>query len=61
MLAVVVLGILVPQPETEPVSPALENGLLTTGPPGKSPNSFLTDFVFLGSKDFVLFIYSSST
>lgn len=23
--------------QTEPVSPALENGLLTTGPPGKSP------------------------
>ena len=30
-------GILVPQPGTEPSSPALEGGFLTTGPPGKSP------------------------
>ena len=30
-------GILVPSPEVEPVSPALEGGFLTTGPPGKSP------------------------
>ena len=29
-------GILVPQPGTEPVSPALHGGFLTTGPPGKS-------------------------
>ena len=29
-------GILVLQPETEPASPALQGGLLTTGPPGKS-------------------------
>jgi len=29
-------GILVLQPETEPVSPALEGGFLTTGPPGRS-------------------------
>ena len=28
-------GILVPQPEIKPVSPALEGGFLTTGPPGK--------------------------
>ena len=27
-------GILVPQPGIEPVSPALEGGFLTTGPPG---------------------------
>ena len=31
-------GILVPQPGIEPMSPALEGGFLTTGPPGKSPN-----------------------
>ena len=30
-------GILVPQPGIKPVSPALEGGFLTTGPPGKSP------------------------
>ena len=30
-------GILVPQPEMEPTSPALEGGFLTTGLPGKSP------------------------
>ena len=29
-------GILVPQPGIEPTPPALEGGLLTTGPPGKS-------------------------
>ena len=29
-------GILVPGPGTEPVSPALQGRLLTTGPPGKS-------------------------
>ena len=28
--------ILVPQPEIQPVSPALQSGFLTTGPPGKS-------------------------
>ena len=32
-------GILIPQPGTEPVSPALEGGFLTTGPPGKSLHS----------------------
>ena len=30
-----VRGILVPGPGTEPASPALQGGLLTTGPPGK--------------------------
>ena len=30
-------GILAPQPGIEPVPPALEGGVLTTGPPGKSP------------------------
>ena len=34
-------GILVPRPGTELVSPALEGGILTTGPPGKSCNQFL--------------------
>ena len=29
-------GILAPQPGTEPLSPALQGGFLTTGPPGKS-------------------------
>ena len=29
-------GILVPRPGIEPMSPALEGGLSTTGPPGKS-------------------------
>ena len=29
-------GILVPQPEMEPKSPALKGRFLTTGPPGKS-------------------------
>ena len=32
----VACGNLVPQPGIEPVSPALEGGFLTTGPPGKS-------------------------
>ena len=31
-------GILVPQSQIKPVSPALEGGFLTTGPPGKSPD-----------------------
>ena len=30
------LGMLVPRPEIEPMSPALEAGVLTAGPPGKS-------------------------
>ena len=33
----VTCGILVPGPETEPVSHALAGGFLTSGPPGKSP------------------------
>ena len=33
-------GILVPQPEIEPVSSALEGGFLTTVPPVKSPSVF---------------------
>ena len=35
-------GILIPQWGTEPVSPALEGGLLTTGPPGKSHGPFIS-------------------
>ena len=31
-------GILIPQPGIEPASPALESGVLTTEPPGKSPD-----------------------
>ena len=31
------VGILVTQPEIESVSPTLQGGFLTTGPPGKSP------------------------
>ena len=29
-------GTIVPRPEIEPASPALENGFLSTGPPGKA-------------------------
>ena len=32
----VACGILVPGPGVEPASPALQDGFLTTGPPGKS-------------------------
>ena len=35
-VALIACGILVPCPGTEPMSPALEGGFLTTGPPGKS-------------------------
>ena len=31
------VGILVPQPGIEPMTPALQGRFLTTGPPGKSP------------------------
>ena len=34
-------GILVPQPGIEPTSPALEGGFLTTGPPGRSQESYI--------------------
>ena len=38
-----VCGVLVPRPGIEPVSPALEGGFLTTGPPRKAtPPCFLT-------------------
>ena len=34
-------GVLVPQAGTDPVSPAFTGGILTTGPPGKSPGIFI--------------------
>ena len=34
-------GILAPQPGIEPAPPALESEILTTGPPGKSPERTL--------------------
>ena len=40
-------GILVPWPEIKPASPVLEDGFLTTGPPGKSWFwSLLSTFIF---------------
>ena len=36
-------GILVPQPEIEPMSPALQGEFFTTGPPGKSLFHFFHD------------------
>ena len=52
---VVVLGILVPWPGTEPVSPALEGGFLTTGLPDKSQTSPLyTATRSLGTEGYVL-------
>ena len=43
----VACGILVPRPGIEPAFPALEDGFLTTGPPGKSLDcSFIFYFVF---------------
>ena len=33
-------GILIPQPGIEPVYPALQGGILTAGPPGKSLSLF---------------------
>ena len=35
-------GILAPRPGIDPAPPALESKVLTTGPPGKSPNSILS-------------------
>ena len=34
-------GMVLPQPEIEPTSPALEGWLPTTGPPGKSPRYYV--------------------
>ena len=42
------VGVLVPQPGIEPTSFALEDGFLTTGPPGKSRHvSFLLVYFHL--------------
>ena len=38
-------GILLPQPGIECAFPALQGGVLTTGPPGKRPGSCLTRFL----------------
>ena len=38
-------GFLAPRPGIEPAPPALEGKVLTTGPPGKSPNVFLKNDV----------------
>ena len=43
-------GILVPQPGIEPMSPALEGGVLTTGPPGKSQYLGFEHGLLLGDK-----------
>ena len=51
-------GILVPQPEIEPMSPALEGGFLTTGPPGKSvsgQSSFKEIFCKVRKKVFYIY------
>ena len=39
-------GILVPGPGIEPVSPALQGGFLTTGPPGKSQHCTFVTYLF---------------
>ena len=44
------LGILVLWPRIEPASPALEDRHLTTGPPGKSPNSLDLCLFYLKSE-----------
>ena len=44
-------GILVPQPGIEPVFPALQGGILTTGPPGKSQNSSSYRLIYCLLKD----------
>ena len=45
-------GILVPWSRIKPVSPALEGGLLTTGP-GKSPYQFLSHLLFVQIKSYI--------
>ena len=44
-------GILVSQAGTEPVSPALEDGFLTTGPPGKSLHVHCCDVLYFIIKE----------
>ena len=40
-------GILAPKPQIEHIPPALEGEGLTTGPPGKSLHSFITNLTIL--------------
>ena len=42
-----------PGPEIEPMSLALQEGLLTTGPPGKAPYSFTYLFACLQATQLV--------
>ena len=46
-------GILVPWPRIEPVSPALEGGLLKPGRWGKSPYQFLSHLLFIQIKSYI--------
>ena len=41
-------GILAPQPDSKPMTPALAGRFLTTGPPGKSPQTYFNIWGFLG-------------
>ena len=45
-------GIFVPWPRIKPVSPALEGGFLTSGPPGKYPYQFLSHLLFVQTKSY---------
>ena len=49
--------ILAPQPEMEPTSPAWEGEALTTGPPGKSLNSVLSQILFFFGSFELLILY----
>ena len=49
--------ILAPQPEMEPTSPAWEGEALTTGPPGKSLNSLLSQILFFFGSFELLILY----
>ena len=42
----VACGILVPRPGIEPVSPALQDGFLTTEPPGKCINVYMYKYLY---------------
>ena len=48
--------ILVPWPGVEPMSPALQSGFLTTGPPGKSPLCILSRWGFSSLKKFFFLV-----
>ena len=51
-------GILVPRPRIEPMSPALEGRLLTTGSPGKFGNWYLTAHYVCKINSVALFCFS---